>query len=209
MNPRASTWRLALAFAAGAALLAPAAQAALTTYQGQLASDDDVFVLAFQLERDSTVAARTLSWATGGFAGVLSLFGPGGLLQQAVGSSNTCGAGSGSADPATGFCWDAHFIMQLGAGDYTLVLSQDGNLPLGGTLADGYGMSGQPHYTGAWYLGDDARSFINVDGSQRSSHWAFTLEGQAVPVPVPEPAAWSLVAAALLALGATRRPRRA
>lgn len=205
MNPRASSWRLALAFAAGTVLLAPAAQAALTTYQGQLASDDDVFVLSFQLERDSTVEARTLSWATGGFAGVLSLFGPGGLLQQAVGSSNTCGAGSGAADPATGFCWDAHFSMLLGAGDYTLVLSQDGNLPLGGTLADGYAMSGQPNYTGAWYLGDDTRSFINVDGSQRSSDWAFTLEGHAVP----EPAAWSLVAAALLALGATRRTRRA
>ncbi|HSW05324.1 DVUA0089 family protein [Aquabacterium sp.] len=204
MNPRIHAGTLALALAAFAVLGAPAAQAALSTYQGNLASDDELFVLNFQLHEHSTIDARTLSWASGGFAGVLSLFGPGGLLQQAVGSSNACAGASGVPDPATGFCWDAYFSVQLGAGDYTLVLSQDGNLPIGGTLADGFSMSGQPNYTGTWFLGDASRSFINVDGSQRSSDWAFTLEGHAVP----EPAAWSLAAAALLALGATRRSRR-
>lgn len=192
-----------LVLAGAAVLAAPSASAALTNYHGAFGSDDDQYVLNFHLDKDSSVGARSLSFATGGFAPVFSLFGPGGLMQLAVGSANTCGGNSGAKDPATGFCWDAYFSVQLLAGDYTLVLTQDGNLPIGSTLADGFSMTGQAHYTGAWYLGDNTRSFINVDGSQRSANWSFDFSTQTVP----EPGTWALMALAMLALTATRRSR--
>ncbi len=202
-------WMAAGALAAVLAL-GSRAEAAPVNYQGSFTQDDQQFVLNIHLDALSTLSAKTLSWAQGGFAPVLSLFGAGGLLQQAVGSSNTCGGGSGAADPATGFCWDALFSGQFAAGDYTLVLTQDGNLPLGGSLADGFQQDGQPHYTGAWYLGDDSRSFINVDGSQRSGLWSLLLDREAVDTHnVPEPAGLALSGLALLAAcGASRRARR-
>ena len=203
MNRQLLSGTAALALAAAALLAAPAASAAMTHYHGSFGSDDDQYALSFHLGETSAVDARSLSFATGGFAPVFSLFGPGGLMQLAVGSSNTCGGNSGAADAATGFCWDAHFSAQLLAGDYTLVLTQDGNLPVGGSPADGFSMTGQPHYTGAWFLGDDSRSFINVDGSQRSADWSFDFGTQTVP----EPGTWALMALAMLALRGTRRRR--
>ncbi len=205
-----SDWMGAATMAAALALGSQQADAAPVNYQGSFTQDDQHVVLDIHLDALSTLSAKTLSWAQGGFAPVLSLFGAGGLLQQAVGSSNSCGAGSGAADPATGFCWDAMLGGQFAAGDYTLVLTQDGNLPIGGAPADGFQQDGQPGYTGAWYLGDASRSFINVDGSQRSGFWALQFESQAVDLHnVPEPAGWALSGLALLAaLAASRRRNR-
>jgi hypothetical protein len=216
---RLAAHRAAATASATAAVLAAvlacgtAAQAAPVTYEGEFSRDDERFVFEFDLGGPSAIDAKTLSWALGGFAPVLTLFGPGGLLQQAVGSSNTCGPGSGAPDAASGFCWDAAFGGLFNAGRYTLVLTQDGNLALGDSLADGFQQDGQAHYTGTWYLGDDSRSFINVDGSARSGAWQLVLDLRALDVNgVPEPASWALCGLALaaaLTAGSRHRGRRA
>ncbi|WP_088283587.1 DVUA0089 family protein [Ideonella sp. A 288] len=207
MHP--TTTRLAVACTAALALaMTSAALAGTTHYSGAFAQDDDLFVQSFTLTSESQVRGVTTSFAQGAFAPVLTVFGPGGLLVQEVGSAHVCGAGSGAADAATGFCWDALFDTVLSGGVYTLVLSQDGNVALGGSLADGFTHDGQPDYTGVAYLGLPGAKFINVDGRERSSLWALDLSID--PTHLPEPASLGLMAAALaLSLVGHRKAPRA
>lgn len=187
-----------------------AAQAATQSFQGQFSLDDELFSTSVWLSQDEQLRVQSLSFAggqnalgqqiaAGGFAPVLALFGAGGeLLQLARGSASACGDPS-SPDPVSGFCWDARFSMALPAGHYTLVLSQDGNEPLGSLLSDGYSQTGSPDYTGLNYLGQPGQHFVQVDASQRSGHWAFDMQAASVPEPASA-LLWLLGSAGLIAL---------
>ncbi len=187
--------RLAGVLLALSALLGPA-QAAVTT--GTFSDDDERLNWNVHLIDSTFLYAGTSGWAGGGFAPVLSLFdGAGLLLALDVGSAHTCvDPGAGPPDAATGFCWDARLNIALNAGDYTVVLSQDANLPLGPTLSDGFAQTGRPDYTGVDYLGQPGLRFINVDGRPRSGAYVLEVAVENGNV-VPEPAAPALVALAL------------
>ncbi len=201
-------WSRAVAVCLPLAATALSAHAEGASYTGTFTDDDQRHSLTFSLAAADTLIARTFSFgggvngtgaavAAGGFAPVLSLFDAAGLLlQTASGSTATCGSGVGASDAATGFCWDAGFSATLSAGDYTLVLTQDGNLPWGPWLADGFSMTGSPDYTGLVYLGQPGLRFVNADASQRDGHWAFDINFSS---PVDEPATSLLMGAGLLA----------
>jgi hypothetical protein len=193
--------------AAACALAAGVATAAPLQFDGTFAADDARFVFSFHLDAPTTLLANTTSFAQGGFAPILTLFGAAGGVQQAVGSAMLCGAGSGAQDPMSGACWDAVFGTSIGAGDYTLVLTQDGNYALGDTLADGFQQDGFSHYTSVFYLGNEGPLCVNADASQRSCSWALTVDGlpQAPSGQAPEPGSLALAGIALLALGRARR----
>ena len=173
------------------------AQAGTGAWQGTFTQDDQWLAIGLDLTATDTLSITTFSYgglaapssgiAAGGFAPVLALFdGASNLLQLAAGSANACGvAGSGDQDPSSGFCWDAHLSAPgLVAGHYTVVLSQDGNTPLGPTLADGYLMAGMPDYTSI-YNGVPGSHFIDVTGQQRSGFYALGIGTLTSPVPEP------------------------
>jgi len=192
--------------------LAGVARADTFAFDGVFENDDDLAVMTFNLSTASTFTAQTFGWAgdkneagvvipAGSFAPVLSLYdAPGTLLHLAIGSSGVCGTTSSAVDIATGACWDTGMTVTLAAGAYTLVLTQDGNTPLGPTWLEGFARIGQPNYTGIDYRADPSAHFINVDGSQRNSTWAVHLSGDGLSVSsVPEPATWVLWLTSLLA----------
>lgn len=194
-----------LAALAAALLTAGAAAADTLSLQGLFSRDDQRAVFSFTLAQPDLLLARTRSYggglnaagqaiAGGGFAPTLSLFEADfGLLQQAVGSHNACAGAS--------FCWDAALELPLGPGQYTLVLTQDGNDPLGASLAEGFSQDGRPDYTGLDHLGLPGLRFIQVDGQARDGRWALDLTVSAVP----EPGSAALLGAGLLLALAGRR----
>jgi hypothetical protein len=194
---------------------ASTAQAGTGSWQGQFTQDDQLLSIGLILTATDTLTVTTFSYgglaapssgiAAGGFAPVLALFdGASKLLQLAAGSANSCGgAGSGARDPTSGFCWDAHFSApDLLAGRYTVVLSQDGNTPLGPTLADGYLMAGMPDYTSI-YNGVPGSRFIEVTGRARTGFYALGIS--TLTSPVPEPTTALMLALGLAGLGLLRR----
>ena len=197
--------RRASAVAAACLLFAGMATANPLTYQGTFSADDEHVSVPINLAGSGTLTAITSSWALGGFAPMLTLFGGAGGYQQDVGSARICGSvGSGSPDTATGFCWDADFTASLPAGNYLLVLTQDDNLANGDTLADGFSHDGTPNYTSLNYLGvSNGPLCINVDASQRSCNFAMTVDVALNQVgAVPEPGSLALFGLAGLALRA-------
>lgn len=194
-----------------AALTAPV-HAATFSFTGTFATDDELATFLIDLPVAGDISALTLSYQggnnvsgqvvpAGGFAPVLTLFNAGGDdVYGNTGSANVC-QGSSS------FCWDAAFDLPgASAGHYTLVLSQDGNLPLG-QLGDGFSMTGQPHYT-AQYLGspgDSNATFVQIDGTQRSGRWALDLSVEGTVTAVPELSSAAMLTVGLSVLSLARR----
>lgn len=204
---------MALSLAIGLSF-SPITPASPVSYQGNFANDNDLVALSFSITSSAggSISARTFSYnggvnaagatvASGGFAPVLTLFGSDGYEVFSASTNVPCSGLS--------FCWDAdlEFSTTL-AGSYTLVLSQDGNFS-NGSLMDGYAHDADPNYTALnlGSLGDPNATFIQIDGTQRTAHWAFDLNVVNTPVggTVPEPASTALVGAALGVLAVLRR----
>lgn len=194
---------------------AAVSSAANFTFSGQFTRDDQVALFSLQVGAPSNVTVQTLSFAgginalgdpvpNGGFAPVLSVFNPAGLLigSDFGGGGGPCGLRA--IDPVSGFCWDAYLSLFLSPGTYTLALSQDDNLPLGPFLSDGFTRQGEGNFTGPNFLGT-AGSFILISGQQRSSRFDLDVLNvrQAEPIGVPEPGTWITLfgLAALLSIG--------
>lgn len=173
------------------------------SFSGTFSMDDDVVLIPFTVPSLSLVTIQTTSFANGstGFEPVLTLYDQtGNLLFVDQGGTAPGGCGARSIDPTSTYCLDAYIQSNLGAGDYTVALTQYDNVPSGSTLADGFPQTGNGNFTGPNFLGS-AGSFILFDGSQRTSAWALDING----VAIPEPGTFSLSVCSILALLAGRK----
>jgi hypothetical protein len=187
-------------------LLAANAASALPTnysFTGNLANDDQVQLFNFSVAAPSTVTLRTWSYAggtnaagqviaAGGFDPILALFNSSGVRIN----QNDDGGASVAADPVTGEHFDTYLSSVLGAGTYTVSVSQYANFA-GANLSDGFPGSGR---TG----------FVDVDGDVRTSAWAFDILGveSAVQTAVPEPSVLALLGLGLFGFAAARRRKQ-
>ena len=121
------------------------------SFTGNLANDDQVQFFTFSVAAPSTVVLRTWSYAggtnaagqliaAGGFDPILALFDGSGLRIN----QNDDGGGAVAADPVTGTHYDTYLSSVLGAGNYTVSVSQYANFA-GSSLSDPFPGSGTPH----------------------------------------------------------------
>ena len=177
------------------------ANAADFSLNGTFAQDADVYQFDFSVATESTVTLRTYSYAggtqadgtvvaAGGFDPVLTLFDGDGnkLFFNDDDNTNTV-----DRDPTTDKAYDSFLQGVLAMGNYTVTLTQYGNVSAGTTLADGFSRTG--NFTGDVFSRCEAGSaFCDFTGNSRSNQWAFDALGvepiQAPPVtepPVTEP----------------------
>jgi hypothetical protein len=174
-------------------------------------TDDFVQMFHYTVQNTAPVEIFTTSFATGGFAPVLSVFDNlGNLVSYNVGSqTNDCV--NNAQDPATGACWDARLagpllaINSVAGTQYLITLTEDDNLPWGPTLADGFFEQGNGNFTAAGLFGPlvPGGSFLLASGAQRTGDWAVTIQSDeptlVATIPEPSTAALFLTGAGLLA----------
>ena len=201
---------LKLTFLALGLLFGGAALAADFSFTGNLSDHNEVQLFNFSVSAPSTVTLRTYSYAggvnaagqtilRGGFDPILALFNSSGALIN----QNDDGGGSVPADSVTGSHFDTFLQSALTPGNYTVSVMDYANFAVGPNLSNGF-------TNGALSPG-----FIDVNGSQRDSHWAFDVlnVNSAVVVPpvtaVPEPESYAMMLAGLGLLGFLARRRKA
>jgi hypothetical protein len=195
-------------------------QAANFSFTGTFTGDADVQLFDFTVGAPSIVTLLTYSYAggtnsvgavipAGGFDPILSLFDSSGLLidQNDDGVFPDVGI-----DPITGVAWDTYLeTALLGAGDYTVAVSQYDNMAEGSQLSDGFRRSDAFFTT--TILGGSCLSgqFCDAANDQRTNSWAFDIlnvESAVIPA-VPVPAAVWLFGTALIGLVGFGKRRKA
>ena len=197
-------FRLWQGCAAAAALctMATHLSAAPISATGVFTTDDQVASISFSLSAPATVTALTWSYAggvnqagtiipQGGFDPWLAIFDAGGNLRASV-DNGTCG--QVPTDSVTGSCFDSYISQSLGAGTYTLVVSQSDNQPVGSHLSDGYFWTGQPTFTSVYACSNG--QFCDANGNNRTGDWAVDILDVGA-ASVPEPGTLALVGVGL------------
>jgi len=198
----------------------------LTTFSdsGTFGCDSTERAYTFTLDATSLLNLYTVSWASGGFAPILTLFNGGGA-QIAVDHGgyystdpdlNTCGTrGIGTADNES-TCLDAFISSYLDAGSYTLILTEAGNCAACGNYSNGdytgfpdsnYTQYNHPYFTGhEWQGSGSTATFLSPNnGDQLNGGFEVHIDSFA-----PEPGTWvmSVSGIFLMALAWRRRTDR-
>ena len=197
--------RFTLLFLCGC-FAAEKASASTVPYSGTFADDTSSFHVSFTSTSLQNYLFTTTSFAAGGFVPVLTLY------NTTTGATLGSDGGDGPCVTAATCKDDASLSQTLGAGSYSLYLTEFPNTPSPtGTFAGGFlfGLdpAGEPTLTGD-LCGVSGGMFLQTDTAvctQRSNQYAFTITNNAVST-TPEPATLFLVVPpVLLLLGFSRR----
>ena len=192
--------------ATGFALAWQAAGAVTFTSSGNFARDDQVAFIPITLDATNLLSVTSLGYAggfeaggaavpRGGFDTMLFLYNSAGtLLAQ---SDDGIGV---PTDPTTGLASDASFSIGLGAGAYTLAVTQYDNFALG-DLSAGFSRTGSGNFTPA-LNGCTAMAFCDTSGAARTAHYAINVSV------VPEPSMVALMLAGLAAIAGLHHRRK-
>lgn len=169
-----------------------------TTINGTFSTDNQIFTYTFSNTSAQDFTFFTTSYgggmnsngsftSAGGFVPVLTLFSSSSGNALAFGGGDGMCHGTANADPTTGLCEDAYLTLLLGAGSYTLDLTEFPNVALGG-LNDGFLAGSDPNFTGTTCNGSSSQ-FLQVDVApcvQRNDNFSLNVSTS----PVPEPSTW-------------------
>jgi hypothetical protein len=180
-----------------------AACASTFSFNGVFGADDQQASFNLVLNSPGAITIQTTSYATGGFAPILSIFGvpdlgPGDpmlLGDDTGGVFPTCGIRGISV--ATGACLDAVLGLDsilnqnplgtLAAGTYLVVLTEQSNTPVGTDLASGFTEDGQDNFTAVPGINNgpfvDPANWSITD----SPNWAVTFQNVDYASQTPEP----------------------
>jgi len=198
---------------------------------GCLVDDQSEQSFLFTTNTTETVDLYTTSWESGGFAPILTLFDSSGDelatddggVWSSTPSLDTCGArGIGTADGGTS-CLDAYLTETLAAGNYRLVLTENGTpTSEGGNEATGnytpvgspeqspnFEQYGIPNFSGQQWTGDPTTSLMFLspnDGAPLSDAWDVTITAQSGST--PEPVTGVMGLSGILVTWAVARRRR-
>ena len=186
--------------------ISPHALADTLTQSGSFAADNSVHTYNFTTTGTQNYTFETTSYASGGFVPVLTLFNSAGTVVGFDGADGMCSAGM-MPSSSTGICDDALLKTMLGAGSYTLDLTEFPNVAVG-TLSDGFLFASDPTATGD-VCGVSGGMFLQSDLAtcvQRTSNYSLTITSAAA-APTPEPSSFLLLllpTAGLLAYSSRR-----
>lgn len=195
--PKVVLRSLALLAICFAAVLTAKAQTS-TTINSTFSTDNQIFTYTFNSSSTQDFTFYTTSYGggmnangtftgPGGFVPVLTLFSSTTGNALAFGGGDGMCHGSANTDATTGLCEDAFLTALLGAGSYTLDLTEFPNVAIGG-LNDGFLAGSDPNFTGTTCNGSSSQ-FLQVDVApciQRNNNFTLNVSTS----PVPEPSTW-------------------
>jgi uncharacterized protein (TIGR03382 family) len=184
--------------------------AAVFSFSGTFARDNEVQLFSFDIAAASTVILQTYGYG-GGTNGNGQIISAGGF-ESVLGvydAAGTAASGPIQPGPFAGctadnlFCLDAFGQLSLGPGSYTVSLTQSPNDPLGDLSAGFFFVNAVPDP-------NFNSGFVGVFGRQRNGNWALDISGvdsATAQTATPEPATALLAAAALVLAGLGARKR--